>query len=280
MWSLLAIPVFLYLAICAFLFFAQNALIFPAGQVGAAGPAAARRRAADACRRPTASDSAGVHIPPARAGQDRILILGFGGNATNAGATAAHAPRSLSRRRRGRLPLSRLSAERGKAGAAALRRTRCSSAIRCARGLPARPVVAVVQRRQRSRRYPRGPPPARRPDPGDSVRFAEPGLGRPLPLGCRCASCSATRWSRPGLRGSRRPVAIIAGGRDTLVVPARTRRSAARSGNLAFDRTIAEAGHNDIYDHPEFPGAMREALARFGGEHQPMQSASIAPWRM
>jgi hypothetical protein len=31
--------------------------------------------------------------------------------------------------------------------------------------------------------------------------------------------------------------------------------------NLVFERTI-DAGHNDIYDHPAFAAAMREALAR------------------
>ena len=30
--------------------------------------------------------------------------------------------------------------------------------------------------------------------------------------------------------------------------------------NLVFDRTIAGAGHNDIYDRPEFRQAMREAI--------------------
>ena len=40
-WSLLSIPVFLYLASCAVLFFAQTALIFPVGQV--APPARCRR---------------------------------------------------------------------------------------------------------------------------------------------------------------------------------------------------------------------------------------------
>jgi hypothetical protein len=32
--------------------------------------------------------------------------------------------------------------------------------------------------------------------------------------------------------------------------------------NLVFDRNIKDAGHNDLYDHPAFKGAMREALAR------------------
>lgn len=57
------------------------------------------------------------------------------------------------------------------------------------------------------------------------------------------------------------PVAIIAGAEDQLIRPARTdglRKSVRR---LAFDRTIARAGHNDIYQMPQFHSAMREALA-------------------
>jgi hypothetical protein len=33
---------------------------------------------------------------------------------------------------------------------------------------------------------------------------------------------------------------------------------------LVFDRTIGDAGHNDLYDRPAFAEAMREALARIG----------------
>jgi uncharacterized protein len=67
------------------------------------------------------------------------------------------------------------------------------------------------------------------------------------------------------LRTSAVPTAIIAAEGDTLIPPARTeglRRAAAR---LVYDRTISGAGHNDIYDRPEFRTAMREALARVGG---------------
>ena len=63
------------------------------------------------------------------------------------------------------------------------------------------------------------------------------------------------------LRGAATPVAIIAGGRDTLVRPARTEALRRAIPNLAFDRTIPDAGHNDIYADPAFPPAMREALA-------------------
>ena len=43
--------------------------------------------------------------------------------------------------------------------------------------------------------------------------------------------------------------------------PLAPRRSGSKVPNLVFDRTIAGAGHNDIYQRPEFQQAMREALA-------------------
>jgi len=44
-------------------------------------------------------------------------------------------------------------------------------------------------------------------------------------------------------------------------VPAeRTKALRKRILNLIFDRTIAKAGHNDIYARSDFQAAMREAL--------------------
>ena len=63
------------------------------------------------------------------------------------------------------------------------------------------------------------------------------------------------------VRGSHAPTALIIAERDTIV-PKRRRaplRTAIR--NLVFERTI-DAGHNDLYDRPDFAAAAREALAR------------------
>jgi pimeloyl-ACP methyl ester carboxylesterase len=56
------------------------------------------------------------------------------------------------------------------------------------------------------------------------------------------------------------PVAIVAGGRDTLVPPARTEALRRAIPHLVFDRTIPNAGHNDIYIDPAFPRAMHDAF--------------------
>jgi pimeloyl-ACP methyl ester carboxylesterase len=58
------------------------------------------------------------------------------------------------------------------------------------------------------------------------------------------------------------PIAMIAAGRDTIVPPSRTEPLRRHVGNLVFDQTIDDAGHNDLYDHPAFPRLMREALVQ------------------
>ena len=56
------------------------------------------------------------------------------------------------------------------------------------------------------------------------------------------------------------PVAIIGAQRDTIIQPERTAALRKRVRNLVFDRTIAGAGHNDIYTRSEFHDAMHDAL--------------------
>ena len=99
-------------------------------------------------------------------------------------------------------------------------------------------------------------------DPGHPVRFASPrsppAIIRWLPVRLLFRH---EMEPAEALRGSRTPVAIIAGGRDTLIPAARTEALRRAVANLVFDRTIAGAGHNDIYRHEAFRTAMREALA-------------------
>ena len=64
------------------------------------------------------------------------------------------------------------------------------------------------------------------------------------------------------LQGNRVPVAILAGEKDEIVPAERTDALRKRVPNLMLDRTIARAGHNDIYARSDFQLAMREALDR------------------
>lgn len=59
------------------------------------------------------------------------------------------------------------------------------------------------------------------------------------------------------------PTALIVAGRDTIVPARRSDPLRHVISNLVLDRTIADAGHNDLYQHPGFVAAMREAVAGF-----------------
>jgi pimeloyl-ACP methyl ester carboxylesterase len=57
------------------------------------------------------------------------------------------------------------------------------------------------------------------------------------------------------------PVAIITASEDEIVPTERTEALRSRVPSLLFDRTIAGAGHNDIYARSDFQAAMRDAFA-------------------
>ena len=63
------------------------------------------------------------------------------------------------------------------------------------------------------------------------------------------------------VRGSLVPTALIIAERDAIVPARRSAPLRTAIRNLAFERTI-DAGHNDLYDHPDFTAAAREALTR------------------
>ncbi|CAA9501435.1 MAG: hypothetical protein AVDCRST_MAG44-804 [uncultured Sphingomonas sp.] len=67
------------------------------------------------------------------------------------------------------------------------------------------------------------------------------------------------------LEKSQVPVAIVAAEHDELIPTLRTQALRKRTPNLAFDRTISGAGHNDIYARSDFHAAMRQALEAVTG---------------
>ncbi|MCP4382929.1 MAG: alpha/beta hydrolase [Hyphomicrobiales bacterium] len=58
------------------------------------------------------------------------------------------------------------------------------------------------------------------------------------------------------------PFAIIVAADDRIVPPRRTEALRPAVANLVFDRTIANTGHNDLYQTQGFEAAMADALAR------------------
>jgi uncharacterized protein len=264
MWKLLLIPVFFYLALLALVFACQGRLLFPAGAVGGAGPLppGAERLTLDT---PDGNRLHGVHIPPS-ATPSRTLILGFGGNGWNAETAAGYLhglfPEAdiVAFHYRGYPPSTGVPGARALIDDAppiydlAVRRLRPARVV--AAGLSVGSGVAASLA-------------PRRPLDGlilvtafDSMKKVAAGHYPWLPV----------RWlfrhemtSAEWLRGSAVPTALIAGDRDSVIPAPRTEGLRRAAGRLVYDRTIPGAGHNDIYDRPEFRAAMREALGRVGG---------------
>jgi pimeloyl-ACP methyl ester carboxylesterase len=69
------------------------------------------------------------------------------------------------------------------------------------------------------------------------------------------------------LRRATAPTALIAAANDTIVPRRRTEPVRRAVPNLVFDRTIAGADHNDLYERPAFRAAMAEAMARISASH-------------
>lgn len=93
--------------------------------------------------------------------------------------------------------------------------------------------------------------------PFDSLKMVAADLFPWLPVGPLFQHELATAEA---LKDGDTPVAIIAGERDEIVLPARTAALRSQASNLVFDRTISGAGHNDIYQRDDFQQAMRQAL--------------------
>ncbi|MBC7985900.1 MAG: alpha/beta fold hydrolase, partial [Sphingomonadaceae bacterium] len=90
MWlKLLLIPILAYASLIAVVFFAQGAVLFPAGAAAGARsiPADAERLEAVAA---FGERLHGIHLRPRRPGAERLLLLAFGGNAWNAEDAAAY----------------------------------------------------------------------------------------------------------------------------------------------------------------------------------------------
>jgi len=262
MWSLLLIPLLAWLILAAAIYFGQTAMLFPVGQAGSPDPLPAR---AERLELAAASGERlrGVHIPPPRRSGERLLILGFAGNGWNSQSAALFMAKLFPAadivvfHYRGYPPSEgRPSAEALLADAPLIHdfaRARLRPARTVAVGFSIGSGVAAALA-------------AERPldglilvTPFDSLERVAAGHYPWLPVrllfGHRMEPAAA-------LRGVATPVAILAGGRDRLIPTARTHRLRLAIPSLAFDRTIESAGHNDIYHHPDFRGAIDEALHR------------------
>ena len=261
--KLISVLAVAYIAVVAVMYTAQTRMLFPTKM--AAGelplpPSAARLEV----ETPDGERLHGVHIAPAQApSDDRLLILGFGGNAWNAEALAAYLHDLfpdvdvVAFHYRGYRPST------GRPSAAALLADAPVVHDHVVETLNMERVVAVgfsigsgVAAHLASRRPLAGLIVV---SPFDSLEA----LAREL------YPWAPVRWllrhhmpPAEDVHGLNTPIALIAAERDTIIPPGRTDAFRQAVPALVLDRTISDAGHNDLYGRPEFRTAMVEALAR------------------
>lgn len=239
----------------------QSHLIFPVHAVGPSGPLPP---GAEALSLQTGDGNrlVGVHIAAERPSGERTLIVGFGGNAWNGQHVAEYLselyPEAdiVTFHYRGYRPSG------GSPSAAALMADApLVYDLAVDRVKPRRTVLvgfsigSGVAARLAAKRRPDG---VILVTPFDSLKAVAQSMYPWIPIG----PFFEHEIDAAGALGNTDvPVAIIEAERDEIVPHARTAALRSHVRNLVFDRTIARAGHNDIYMRSEFHDAMREALA-------------------
>lgn len=239
----------------------QTDLLFPVRAVPPAGPlppGAERLQVATA----DGETLHGVHLPPAtQENAPKTLILGFGGNAWNGQEVATYL--------HGIFPEAHVVAFHYRGYPPSTGSPSADALLEDAPLLfdetmkrvgPERTVVAgfsigsgVAARLSRLRKV----------DgmilvtPFDSLRAVAQGLYPWLPIGPFFQHEMA---AADDLAGGATSVAIISAEQDEIIQTARTDALRQSAAELKFDRTIAGAGHNDIYHRADFQASMREAL--------------------
>ena len=237
-------------------------MLFPTHAVPSPGPLPPSARQVS-LKAPDGALLHGVSIPPVKATRRRILILGFGGNAWNGADVAAYLHRLspfahvVAFHYRGYRPSTGRPSAKALIADAPLVRDLAVELVKpdvtVAVGLSIGSGVAASLARDGLVDA------AILVTPFDSLKAVAADMIPWLPVSLFFAD---EMDAGAFLSGSDVPVAILAGERDTLVRPARTQGLRQKARNVVFDRTITGAGHNDIYNRPEFAAAMQEALAQ------------------
>ena len=239
----------------------QSRIIFPTHAVGRAGPlpAGSKRLTID-----TADGYRlhGVSIPSSqRAGKPRTMVLGFAGNAWNSADAAVYLHQIYPQAHvvafhyRGYAPSTgspsaeALLEDAPNVFDAAVRQVRPERTVAVGFSVGSAIAASLADRRPVDGLI--------LVTPFDSLKAVASSHYPWLPVGFVFShELDAARH----LGNSDVPTAILAAERDSLIPPARTDALRRRAPNLVFDRTIAGAGHNDIYHRPDFHQAMRESL--------------------
>lgn len=239
----------------------QDELIFPTHAVGPPGPLP-RGAEPMVITRGNSVSLHGVHIPPARAEQERTLVLGFGGNAWNGADVASYL--------HGLYPQAHIVAfhyrgyrpSTGKPSAQALIEDAPAVLDAATERVNPQRTVAVgfsigsgIAASLANRRHLDG---LILVTPFDSLKAVAQDLYPWLPVGLLFQhEIDAAGF----LRGAEIPVAVLAAEGDEIIPPARTTALRKNIRKLVYDRTVGGAGHNDLYSRSDFERAMREAFA-------------------
>jgi len=239
----------------------QSQLIFPVNAVPPSGPlpAGAERMSV---RTPDNQTLQGIHILPDGPAATGTLILGFGGNAWNGQDVAEYLHELypeydvVAFHFRGYRPSTGSPSGEALIEDAPLVYDRAVERAKPARVIAVGFSIGSGIAAQLSSR--RGLDGLILVTPFDSLRAVAQSMFPWLPIGPIFAHeiDAAT-----ALKDSKVPVAIVAAERDEIVPADRTEALRDVVPNLVFDRTIARAGHNDIYSRSDFQEAMRAALA-------------------
>lgn len=265
MWfvKLLALGAVAYLLVLAAAFLFQTSLLFPVHLAGRSGPLppGAQRFAVEMADGETIH---GLHIPPRQPPEGgRLLVLGFGGNAWNADHVASYLHDLYPEADVAAFHYRGYGPSGGRPSAEGLLADAPQLHDFVAGQIDPDRIVAIgfsigggVAAHLASRRPLDG---LILVTPFDSLAAVARDHYAWLPTGLllRHRMTPADDLSHVST-----PVALIAGARDTLIRPERTEALRAVVPHLVLDRTIAGAGHNDIYERPEFRQAMAEALLR------------------
>ena len=240
----------------------QSHLIFPVHAVAGAGPLP---RSAERLSlvTPDGDTLQGIRIPPERPDPSQTLILGFGGNAWNGQDVAEYLHEIypdhdvIVFHYRGYSPSSgspsakALIADAPRVFDAAVGRVKPKRVIAVGFSIGTGVAAQLAGKRNVDGLI--------LVTPFDSLKAVAQSMYPWVPIGPVFAH--EIDAAMP-LGKSRIPVAIVAAEHDQIVPASRTDALRKAVGNLVFDRTIAGAGHNDIYARSDFQQIMREALDR------------------
>ncbi|HEX6741250.1 MAG TPA: alpha/beta hydrolase [Sphingomicrobium sp.] len=257
--------VFLYAAVVLVMYSLQTDMLFPRDAVGPAGPSPPGTEQLQ-LRTADGEVLRGVHIPPAdTAAGERLLVLGFAGNAWNSENAAALLhdlyPKAdvVAFHYRGYAPSTGSPSARALMDDAPLIHDFAVARLRPSRTVAVGFSIGSAVAADLAGRRPLDG--AILVTPFDSLRSVAEAWYPRLPVR---ALFKHEIDAAGAIERSQAPVAVISAERDEVVPTVRTDALKGRIPNLVFDRAIPGAGHNDLYGRAEFEQAMGDAMSALG----------------